>query len=65
METTIIYVLIIILTYKAIMPIIAWIVPTSKMEVAAKYIEQTERRLRTHKILKAFRKSKKGRRTKK
>ena len=58
MGTTMIYLLVAVLTYKALMPIIAWIVPTSKMEAAAKYIEQTERRFRTQEILKVFRKSK-------
>ncbi|MFI5140817.1 MAG: hypothetical protein ACHQII_00550 [Bacteroidia bacterium] len=50
----ILYVVIIILVYKAVMPFIAWIVPLDRMSSAAKYIEQTERRFPTETVFRVF-----------
>ena len=49
-----IYLLLIVLGYKALMPFIAWIVPAQRMETAAKYIERTERRFPTKELFKWF-----------
>ena len=46
---------IVFLTYKLLMPFVAWIVPVDRMNSAAKYIEKTERRLPTKVLLQFFR----------
>lgn len=49
-----IYLLITVLAYKLLMPFVAWLVPSDKMNDAAKYIERTERRFPTKEIIKWF-----------
>jgi hypothetical protein len=51
---TMIYLIIVVLGYKILMPFIAWIVPPQRMESAANYIERTERRFPTKELFSWF-----------
>jgi hypothetical protein len=51
---SIFYIILLILSYKLLMPFVGWIVPQSGMENAAKYIERTERRFPTKDFLSFF-----------
>jgi len=60
-----IYLTALVLGYKLLMPFVAWIVPSSKIDAAAKYIERTERRFPTKSITNWFREWGKNKNTKK
>ncbi len=51
---TLITIIIILLSYRLLLPFVAWIVPIKRMNAAAKYFEQTEKRFPIKDVIKSF-----------